>query len=108
MNSVIMTPMERGQITLPKKFRDKLGITSQTPLDVALEEDRIVVKPLRRVIADRASRSGYVIKPKYSIGQRNRMLKKITAYMKKHGPLWTKEDDKAREIMRKKEKYLNW
>lgn len=100
--------MERGQITLPKKFRDKLGITSKTPLDVALEEDRIVVKPLSRIIADKEKNSGYVIKPKYSKDEYIKVLKSVTAYIKKYGPLWTEEDDKAREIMRKKEKYLNW
>ena len=108
MNSVILTPMERGQITLPKKFRDKLGITSDTPLDVKLEGGRIVVKPLKRVIADMGSRSGYVIKPKYSKKERIKILEEISQYMKKHVPLWTKEDDIAREEMKKKERSINW
>lgn len=108
MNSVILTPMERGQITLPKKFRDKLGITSHTPLDVSLEEDKIVVKPLVRTFVDMKVKSGYVIKPKYSRKEKIKILEEISQYMKKYGPLWTEADDKAREKMREKERSINW
>lgn len=108
MIGTIVTPMARGQITIPKEYRDKLGITPDTPLNVTLEEDRIVVKPLNRMMADTRDRSSYVIKPKYSKEEKKRILQNITQYMKKHGPLWTEEDDKAREIMRKKEKFWDW
>ena len=37
-----------------------------------------------------------------------KVLEKISLYMKKNGPIWTKEDDKNREIMRKKEKKWDW
>lgn len=105
MIGTIVTPMERGQITLPKEYRDKLGITPKTPLNVTLEEDSIVVRPLSKVIADQSS---YVIKPKYSKEEYKKVIARITKHMKKHGPFWTKEDDKAREEMRKKEKFWDW
>ena len=102
MIGTIVTPMERGQITLPKIYRDKLGITPETPLNVTLEDDRIVVRPLQKVISDM---SGYVIKPKQTKEEALKFMKKLA---KSRIVLWTKEDDEAREKMRKKEKYLNW
>lgn len=105
MNSVILTPMERGQITLPKKFRDKLGITSHTPLDVTLEEDKIVVKPLVKILRNVKKINPYVIKPKYS---RKEYLKILEEFTKSNLVLWTKEDDKARQEMRKKERSIDW
>ena len=102
MNSVILTPMERGQITLPKAYREKLGITPKTALNVTLQDDKIVVQPLVRVLSDR---SPLVIKAKYTRKQHLAILKK---FAKSKTILWTDEDDIAREAMRKKEKYLNW
>ena len=98
----IVTPMARGQITIPKQFRDKLGITPKTPLNLTLEEDKIVVKPLTKVIADE---SPYIIKPKYTKEEYMKVLEKIS---KSKLVLWTKTDDRARERMRKKEKIWNW
>ena len=97
--------MARGQITIPKEYREKLGITSKTPLNLTLEEDKIVVKPLTKMIADE---SPYIIKPKYTRDEYTKVLARISDYMQKHGPLWTKADDVAREKMRKKEKIWNW
>lgn len=100
-----MTPMTRGQITIPKEYREKLGITAGTPLNMTLEEDKLVVRPLEKMMV---SESPYVIKPKYSKEEYLKVLEKISLYMKKNGPIWTKEDDKNREIMRKKEKKWDW
>ena len=102
MIGTIVTPMARGQITIPKEYRDKLGITPDTPLNVTLEDDRIVVRPLEKMMADE---SPYVIKPKYS---REEYLKILKKYSKSKLVLWTDEDDKAREEMRKKEKFWDW
>ncbi len=44
MNSMILTANIRGQITIPKKFRDKLRITSQTPLIVSLKDGQIIIE----------------------------------------------------------------
>ena len=102
MIGTIVTPMARGQITIPKEYRDKLGITPDTPLNVTLEDDRIVVRPLEKMMA---RESPYVIKPKYS---REEYLKILKKYSKSKLVLWTDKDDKAREEMRKKEKFWDW
>ncbi len=49
--------------------------------------------------------SPLVIKAKYTRTQHLAILKRIA---KSKVVLWTNEDDRAREAMRKKEKYLNW
>lgn len=99
--------MARGQITLPKKFRDKLGITPSTPLSVSIKRNEIVVKPISSIKEERL-----IIKPKYTPKEYLEVLKKISSYMKKHGPLWTVEDDERRAESLKKEKEktkrLNW
>lgn len=102
MIGTIVTPMARGQITLPKKYREELGITTQTPLNVTLEEDKIIVQPLEKAMG---SESPMIIKPKYTRKQYLAVLKRIA---KSKVVLWTKEDDKARELMRKKEKTIDW
>lgn len=98
MLGTIVTPMERGQITLPKAVREKLGITQGMPLNLVVEDGTIKIKPLHTMVVD----SPRVIKPTLS---RKEYVKALRAM---HGVLWTKEDDIAREKMRKKEKYLNW
>mgnify|MGYP001593230959 CR=1 FL=1 len=103
----VVTPMERGQITIPKAYRDKLGITPQTPLNITLQTDRIVVQPFIRSISPAAA-NPFVIKAKYTKEQHVKILQKISDYMEKNGPLWTKEDDIARKRMRKKEKLWDW
>lgn len=97
----IVTPMERGQITLPKHIRVKLGIDKTTPLSIVLRGEEIVVKPLRLV----KKADPYTIKPKCSRKEYLAILKKIS---KSKTVLWTKEDDIARERMRKKEKIWEW
>lgn len=46
MNEVI-TVGEKGQIVIPKRFRDDLSIQKGTKLLVTEEEDKIIVKPIR-------------------------------------------------------------
>lgn len=48
----IVTPMERGQITIPKAYREKLGITPKTLLNVTLEGDKIVIRLLEKMLSD--------------------------------------------------------
>lgn len=104
MLGIIVTPMERGQITLPKAVREELGITQGMPLNLVVEDGTIKIKPLHTMVVD----SPRVIKPTLSRTEYVKKLKKISQYMALHGPIWTKEDDLARERMKKKEKYLNW
>lgn len=101
MLGTIVTPMERGQITLPKAVREKLGITQGMPLNLVVEDGTIKIKPLHTMVVD----SPRVIKPTVT----RKEYKKILGAMRfTKGVLWTKADDKAREAMRKKEKYINW
>lgn len=100
--SAIVTPMERGQITLPKHIRVKLGIDKTTPLSIVLRGEEIVVKPLKAAVTKTRKISSYVIKPKYSRKEYLAVIRKIS---KDKGVLWTEEDDKAREEMRKKERF---
>lgn len=48
----IVTSMDRGQITIPKAYRDKLGITPKTLLNVTLEGDKIVIRLLEKMLSD--------------------------------------------------------
>lgn len=38
----------KGQIVLPQKFREKLGLKPGDPLDASIEEGRVVLTPRRR------------------------------------------------------------
>ena len=38
---------KRGQITIPKYICDKLGWTTDIPLDICLFEEKIIVKPVK-------------------------------------------------------------
>lgn len=44
---MIVMPQPRGQITLPKKFRDKYGIKPGTPVKVTDEGTGVKVEPVR-------------------------------------------------------------
>jgi AbrB family looped-hinge helix DNA binding protein len=95
MIGIIVKPMERGQITLPKEYRDKLSITPDTMLNLTLDNDRIIVKTLFAVLSEVTNK---VIKPKIS---RKEFL---TALSTMKGAVWTKEDDEALKRMEAKEK----
>lgn len=41
---------ERGQVTIPKKLRDRFGIKSKSPVVFELREDGIMIKPAVTVI----------------------------------------------------------
>jgi AbrB family looped-hinge helix DNA binding protein len=98
MLGTIVTPMERGQITLPKSVREALGITQGMPLNLIVQDGTIMIKPLHTMVTD----SSRVIKPKYTRKEYAKVLQTISEVV------WTKEDDAARIKMKKKEKYLNW
>lgn len=36
---------ERGQVTIPKKLRDQIGIKSKSPVVFEIREDGIMIKP---------------------------------------------------------------
>lgn len=47
---IISEPNKKGQIVIPKKFRDALGITSETPLNLVLRGGGMYVYPITRVM----------------------------------------------------------
>ena len=99
MLDVIVKPMERGQITLPMKFRQKLGISKDTLLNVTLEGDRVVIIPLKKMIGDLSSS---VIKPKIVKEKYLELLRRFK------GDLWSKQDEAERTKMKKRERNWNW
>ena len=104
--TTIVTLQPRGQITLPQKYRDHLDLDGGAILKVSLKGRGVFVEPL----AEPADSN--VIEPTLSREEYLKVLRSISAHIKKHGPLWTKADDRRRaESLRKeKEKWkkLNW
>ena len=41
---------ERGQVTIPKKLRDRFGIKSKSPVVFELREDGIMIKPAMTIM----------------------------------------------------------
>lgn len=106
MNGMILTTLQaRGQITLPKKYRKELGMVENTHLKVSLSDGKIMIESLE--MSD-----PYTIKPRVSRQVYLKTLKKISNYIEKNGPMWTAEDDRLREVLKKKDaeraKKLDW
>ena len=49
---VELTVSSKGQVTLPKEFRDRLGVRSGRKLKASIEEDRIILSPKAGSIED--------------------------------------------------------
>ena len=48
MASELATVTSKGQVTIPKPIRDALGIQTQDKVLFILEDDRVILAPLRR------------------------------------------------------------
>jgi len=48
----ITTPSKKGQIVIPKKFRDALKISSDRPVNVVLRGNGIYIYPIKEVLTD--------------------------------------------------------
>lgn len=94
MIGTVVTTMARGQITIPKALRDKLGIKKNTLLNVVLKEDNLLVQPLNSLIK---SAAGGVIKA--SVPKKD-YIKSLRDFP---GGLWGKEDDRVLTTSLKKE-----
>ncbi len=44
----VVRSLSKGQITIPREFRDALGIDSETLLSVSLVDDHLEITPLRQ------------------------------------------------------------
>lgn len=108
--------LERGQVTIPKKIRERFGLAKNTYVGFLKQNGEILIRPLSASPSHKKSKEerdyyywkGFKIyKAKYS---REEALK-ILGRTKKI--LWTKEDEKSLKRMRKKEqertkKVINW
>ena len=94
MIGTIVTPMERGQITLPKAMREKLDIKPGTPLNVTLERKRITIEPLYFLLKEPRTK---IIKAKI----RKKKFLKMLREMK--DVAWDEEDDKRLRDLRKRD-----
>lgn len=54
---IITKPNIKGQVVIPKKFRDKLGIDQEVLLSLTLKGQGIYITPLEKSIASKDSRS---------------------------------------------------
>lgn len=64
-------PFSRGQVTLPKNYRDYLGIDENSWLKVCLWNNQILIKPVKEVESQKA------IKPKIGLKAYRKILFKI-------------------------------
>lgn len=64
-------PFSRGQITLPKNYREYLGIDENSWLRITLREDEILIKPVEKEGQRRT------IKPKISLKKYLKILPQI-------------------------------
>lgn len=64
-------PFSKGQITLPKDYREYLGIDENSWLRIALREDEILIKPVEKEGQRRT------IKPKISLKKYLKILPQI-------------------------------
>ena len=48
----IVTPNTKGQIVIPKKVRDELNITQNTPLNIRIMDDGIYIHPITEVVTN--------------------------------------------------------
>ncbi|MDO8573178.1 MAG: AbrB/MazE/SpoVT family DNA-binding domain-containing protein [Candidatus Daviesbacteria bacterium] len=86
----IVTPNIKGQIVIPKKIRDGLNITKNTPLNIRVVDNGIHIHPIAEVITNAEE------------DKRHRVLLQI---LKETQGAWAndKEFDKRQKKMRKME-----
>ncbi len=49
MSAKHMSPTVRGQITIPKEIREKLGINQKSKLKVYIEKNKIIMEPVTKL-----------------------------------------------------------
>ena len=47
---IITRPNKKGQVVIPKKIRDELYITENTPLNLVLRDNGIYIYPIEKII----------------------------------------------------------
>lgn len=56
----IAEPNKKGQIVIPKKARDALGITEDTPLNIVVRGEGLYLYPIEEVITKGEKESSYL------------------------------------------------
>ncbi|MDI6711405.1 MAG: AbrB/MazE/SpoVT family DNA-binding domain-containing protein [Bacillota bacterium] len=46
MKARLVSPTERGQVTIPKEFRERLRITPRTRLRIFIQDGRVILEPV--------------------------------------------------------------
>lgn len=57
---IITQTNQKGQIVIPKKIREALGINEKTPLNIILSDNGIHIYPIEEVITKTESESTYL------------------------------------------------
>lgn len=57
---VITTPNAKGQIVIPKKIRDAIGLRSDTPLNIIIGGGGIYMYPIREAIGEHEVENSYL------------------------------------------------
>jgi len=65
--SKFIQPFSRGQVTIPKDYREYLGINEESWLKISLLDDQILIQPVKdtkesRVVKPKISREAYLKK----------------------------------------------
>ena len=87
---IISTPNTKGQIVIPKKYRDQLGITANTPLNIVHKNQGIFIYPLKNVSIDDKKTKEEIFSD---------ILEKTKgAWSKKNWKKWEKEETKRKKL----------
>lgn len=87
----VVTPNTKGQIVIPKKIRDGLNITENTPLNIRLMDDGIYIHPITEVVTNAEE------------DKRHRVLLRI---LKETQGAWANEDWDAYDRMEKRRRKI--
>ncbi|MEX0895820.1 MAG: AbrB/MazE/SpoVT family DNA-binding domain-containing protein [Patescibacteria group bacterium] len=60
MNTHIAQTNIKGQLVIPKKMRDKLGIKPTVQLQLVLKEAGIFIQPVKEIITDNVGKESYL------------------------------------------------
>ena len=103
MDDVLLRLQPRGQVTLPKKFREALKMRSGGIVKASFMGDGVMVKPVGDPLTT---------KPRYSPAEYKKVVEGVSQHMRDNGPLWTKEDDELMKKLRMKDekraRKLDW
>lgn len=56
----IAQPNKKGQVVIPKEYRDKLGISDKTPLNIVLKGNAIYLYPVEEILTAAENESSYI------------------------------------------------